>query len=83
VFPGPSESHETTSVIGHFHNSRIKRDIHSGVPTTAMIEAAGSNVEVARYLSKHKGPSGSFAHEILEIAEAIVLALVAACTAWK
>lgn len=47
--------------------------------------AGGSNIEVAHHLSEHKHGehSQSFAHEILEIAEAIVLALVAITTAWS
>jgi hypothetical protein len=47
-----------------------------------MPEAGGSNIEVAHHLSEHKESSESFGHEILEIAEAIVLALVAVVTAW-
>jgi hypothetical protein len=43
----------------------------------------GANIEVAHHLGEHKKPSHSRAHEILEIAEAIVLALVAITTAWS
>lgn len=43
----------------------------------------GSNVEVAHHLSEHKGHAQSFAHEALEIVEAIVLAIVAITTAWS
>ena len=43
----------------------------------------GSNIEVAHHLSEHKEHAPSLAHEILEIAEAIVLALVAITTAWS
>ncbi|MGA2689907.1 MAG: hypothetical protein ABSE85_17740 [Candidatus Korobacteraceae bacterium] len=43
----------------------------------------GSNIEVAHHLSeRHEGPQ-SRAHEILEIVEAIVLAVVAIATAWS
>jgi hypothetical protein len=45
--------------------------------------AGGSNIEVAHHLSEHKGERQSRAHEILEIAEAIVLAVVAIATAWS
>src|SRR5271167_3861118 len=43
----------------------------------------GSNIEVAHHLGEHKEHSQSLAHEILEIAEAVVLALVAITTAWS
>ncbi len=47
--------------------------------------AGGSNIEVAHHLSEHKHGEHeqSRAHEILEIVEAIVLALVAITTAWS
>ena len=45
--------------------------------------AGGSNIEVAHHLSEHKQHSQSLAYEILEIAEAIVLAVVAITTAWS
>jgi hypothetical protein len=48
-----------------------------------MSEAGGSNIEIAHHLSEHKGSSQSLGHEILEIAEALVLALVAIATAWS
>ena len=48
-----------------------------------MPEAGGSNIEVAHHLSDHKESSQSLGHEILEIAEAVVLALVAIATAWS
>ncbi|MGA8490711.1 MAG: hypothetical protein WB711_09835 [Terriglobales bacterium] len=48
-----------------------------------MSEAGGSNIEVAQQLSEHKGSSQSVGHEILEIAEALVLAVVAISTAWS
>jgi hypothetical protein len=48
-----------------------------------MPEGGGSNVEVAHHLSEHRGTPQSLAHEILEIAEAIVLAIVAIATAWS
>src|ERR1700760_1075103 len=45
----------------------------------------GSNIEAAHHLSEHKRGEHeqSRAHEILEVVEAIVLALVAITTAWS
>jgi hypothetical protein len=51
-----------------------------------MPEAGGMNIELAQQLSErrgHRNPSPSRTHEILEIVEAIVLALVACATAWS
>jgi len=49
-----------------------------------MPEAGGSNIEIAQHLSEHKKEdSQSLGHEILEIAEAVVLAVVAIATAWS
>ena len=48
-----------------------------------MSEAGGSNIEIARHLSEHKESSQSLGHEVLEIAEAVVLAIVAIATAWS
>jgi hypothetical protein len=51
-----------------------------------MPEAGGANIEIAQHLSEgrgHRGPEPSRLHEILEIVEAIVLALVACATAWS
>jgi hypothetical protein len=48
-----------------------------------MSEAGGSNIEFAQHLSEHKGSSQSLGHEILEITEAVVLAVVAIATAWS
>jgi len=45
--------------------------------------AGGSNIEVAHHLSEHHEAPQSRAHEILEIVEAIVLAVVAIATAWS
>jgi hypothetical protein len=45
--------------------------------------AGGANVEVAHHLSEHKAEPHGLAHEMLEIAEAIVLAIVAIATAWS
>ncbi|HSY10981.1 MAG TPA: hypothetical protein VK976_02220 [Verrucomicrobiae bacterium] len=45
--------------------------------------AGGSNIEVAHHLSHHHEAPQSRAHEVLEIVEAIVLALVAITTAWS
>ena len=48
-----------------------------------MPETGGSNIEVAHHLSEHHEGEHSLAHEILEIAEAIILAIVAIATAWS
>jgi hypothetical protein len=48
-----------------------------------MSEAGGANIEIAHHLSEHKESSQSLRHEILEIAEAVVLAIVAIATAWS
>lgn len=50
-----------------------------------MAEAGGSNIEIAHHLSEHKKHSEatSTAHEVLEILEATVLAIVAIATAWS
>jgi hypothetical protein len=48
-----------------------------------MPESGGSNIEIAQHLSEHNHSSHTLGHEILEIAEAIVLALVAIATAWS
>src|SRR5580692_2396101 len=48
-----------------------------------MSEAGGSNIEFAQHLSEHKRSSQSLGHEILEIAEAVVLSVVAIATAWS
>ena len=48
-----------------------------------MSEGGGSNIEVAQHLSEHKESSQSTGHEILEIVEALVLAVVAVSTAWS
>src|SRR5436305_9544997 len=48
-----------------------------------MPEAGGVNVEVARQLGEHANHSQSTASHLLEIAEAIVLAIVAVATAWS
>ncbi len=48
-----------------------------------MFEAGGSNIEIAQHLSDHKGSAHSLGHEILEIAEAMLLAVVAITTAWS
>lgn len=48
-----------------------------------MPETGGSNIEVAHHLSEHHAGEHSLAHEILEIAEAIILAIVAITTAWS
>jgi len=48
-----------------------------------MAEAGGSNIEIAHHLSEHKKPTESLNREMLEIVEAIVLAVVAIATAWS
>ncbi len=48
-----------------------------------MAEGGNSNVEVAHHLSEQKEPSQFSGHEILEITEALVLAVVAISTAWS
>jgi hypothetical protein len=48
-----------------------------------MAEGVGSNIEVAHHLSELKSSSETLSHEILEIAEAVVLAVVAIATAWS
>jgi len=48
-----------------------------------MPEAGGSNIEVAHHLSEHTASPDSLAREVLEIAEALVLAVVAIATAWS
>ena len=45
-----------------------------------MPEAGGANVEIAKHLSEHEEASE---HVILEIVEALVLAIVAIATAWS
>jgi hypothetical protein len=48
-----------------------------------MPESGGANIEVAHHLSEQKAPSEGRGGAILEIAEAIVLAIVAVATAWS
>jgi hypothetical protein len=48
-----------------------------------MAEIGGHQVEVAHHLSESKHEGQSLAHEVLEIIEAIVLAVVAITTAWS
>ena len=48
-----------------------------------MAENAGSNVEIAKHLSEHKHSAEAVGHEILEILEAVLLAVVAVTTAWS
>jgi len=43
----------------------------------------GANIEVAHHLGEHSEHAESRAHQILEICEAIVLAIVAISTAWS
>jgi len=50
-----------------------------------MAEAGGANIEIAHHLNEgdeHQGLKPRW-HEVLEVVEAIVLALVAICTAWS
>jgi hypothetical protein len=48
-----------------------------------MSEDGNSNVEVAHHLSEHRDSSQFSGHELLEITEALVLAVVAISTAWS
>jgi hypothetical protein len=48
-----------------------------------MPEAGGSNIEIAHHLSEHEESEPSSKHMILEIVEALVLAIVAITTAWS
>jgi len=48
-----------------------------------MSEAGGSNIEIATHLSQHGEAEHSSGHAILEIVEAVVLAIVAIATAWS
>ena len=50
-----------------------------------MPEAGGANIEVARHLSEHAVHAQESAHhlQLLEIGEAVVLAIVAVATAWS
>jgi hypothetical protein len=48
-----------------------------------MSEAGGSNVEIAHHLSEYKESPQFLGQEILEIVEALVLAIVAIATAWS
>jgi hypothetical protein len=48
-----------------------------------MPEPGGSNIEVAQILSEHKGSREPVGHALLEIIEALVLAVVAISTAWS
>src|SRR6202044_1711473 len=48
-----------------------------------MPEAGGANIEIAKHLSEHEGAGESLGQAILEIVEALVLAVVAIATAWS
>jgi hypothetical protein len=48
-----------------------------------MPEAGGSNIEIATHLNEHGGHEESQGYPILEIVEALVLAIVAIATAWS
>lgn len=48
-----------------------------------MPDTGTSNIEVAHHLSEHKHSSDSLAIDVVEIAEALVLAIVAIATAWS
>ncbi len=48
-----------------------------------MPETEGANLELAQLLAEHGESRPSSGHEILEIAEAVVLAIVAIATAWS
>jgi hypothetical protein len=47
------------------------------------MEGGDYNIDVAHHLSEHRKSSTSVGHEILEIIEAVVLAVVAIATAWS
>ena len=48
-----------------------------------MPEAGGANIEIAKHLSEHGAAGESTGQAILEIVEALVLAIVAIATAWS
>jgi hypothetical protein len=48
-----------------------------------MPEAGGANIEIAKHLSEHDAEGESLGQAILEILEALVLAIVAIATAWS
>jgi hypothetical protein len=48
-----------------------------------MPEAGESNIEIAKHLTEHESAGKSLEHTILEIVEALVLAIVALATAWS
>ena len=48
-----------------------------------MPEAGGPNIELANLLNERKESGRPLGHAILEIAEAVVLAVVAIATAWS
>jgi hypothetical protein len=48
-----------------------------------MPEAGGVNIEIAKHLSEHEAAGESLGQTILEIVEALVLAIVAIATAWS
>jgi len=48
-----------------------------------MTDTGGSNIEFAHHLSEPRERAGSFSTEAVEIAEALVLAIVAVATAWS
>src|SRR5271155_3173400 len=48
-----------------------------------MPESGGANIEIAKHLSEHEESAESGGHVLLEIVEALVLAIVAIATAWS
>src|SRR5271168_2229514 len=48
-----------------------------------MPEAGGANIEIAKHLGEHESAGESSGRAILEIIEALVLAIVAIATAWS
>src|ERR1700733_7502272 len=48
-----------------------------------MPEAGGANIEIAKHLGEHEAAGDSLGRAILEIIEALVLAVVAIATAWS
>jgi hypothetical protein len=48
-----------------------------------MPEAGGSNIEIAQHLTEPREPVQFLGQELLEIAEAVLLAIIAIATAWS
>src|SRR3984885_12445634 len=61
---------------------RQEQSVDPGGSST-MPEAGGSNIEIAKHLNEHGESDASPGHALLEIVEALVLAIVAITTAWS